>query len=89
MRLGLIALLFLLASPTHAACVDEVGAARAKRYVSQCLKISPATHPPCNALNACEVIRSEIARGCALAAAAERSSVPAFCRPYLQTPPAR
>lgn len=58
-----------------ASCTDEVGAAKARRLVDQCIEISPATHPPCNAENACELIINEIKRGCSMA----DNDKPAFC----------
>jgi hypothetical protein len=57
-------------------CDDTAGRAQAHRYVQQCLEVSPATHPPCNAANPCSLIRDEIRRGCALLG----STAPAFCR---------
>jgi hypothetical protein len=45
-------------------CRETVGDKLSKQYVSQCLEVSPATHPPCNAANSCDLITSEIARGC-------------------------
>jgi uncharacterized protein len=39
-------------------CRDTVGASRAAVYVRQCIAVAPETHPPCNALNACEMIIS-------------------------------
>ncbi|MBW8882783.1 MAG: hypothetical protein JF615_15590 [Asticcacaulis sp.] len=58
-------------------CKDEVGAAAAKKLVDQCLAVSPATHPPCNAENACSLIRSEIKRSCDMLPADEQ--IPAEC----------
>jgi hypothetical protein len=46
--------------------------------VSQCLEVSPATHPPCNAANACAQIQGEIRRGCTLLG----KDAPAFCTTY-------
>lgn len=48
------------------ACSSQIGAIEAQALVQQCIAVSPATHPPCNAVNSCAMIRSEIARGCAL-----------------------
>ena len=48
------------------ACRDEIGPAAAKRLVARCFDASPATHPPCNAVNPCAMIREEIARSCKL-----------------------
>ncbi len=47
-------------------CKQEVGSRQAERLVEHCLNVSPATHPPCNAQNTCDLIRSEIERGCAM-----------------------
>ena len=46
----------------------EIGPEAAARHVERCLQVSPATHPPCNALNPCRLILDEIRRGCALLA---------------------
>lgn len=45
-------------------CDREIGEVAAERLVSQCLNVSPATRPPCNAANSCALIEDEIARGC-------------------------
>ncbi len=59
-------------------CLKTAGAVRANELVRRCLKVSPATHPPCNAENACSMIRDEIKRGCALLGA----GAPQFCDQY-------
>lgn len=59
-------------------CLKTVGAVRANELVRRCLKVSPATHPPCNAENACSLIRDEIKRGCALLG----TGGPQFCEQY-------
>ncbi len=59
-------------------CRREIGNASAKQLVKQCLQVSPATHPPCNAENACSLIRNEIRRGCRLLG----TKAPDFCEPY-------
>lgn len=61
--------------PTDVACSQSAGDEKANEYVRECLQVSPATHPPCNASNACSLIIDEIKRGCAMIAT-ER---PAFC----------
>jgi hypothetical protein len=77
-------LLLLAALPTGAAltqdvpCSKSAGVRRAAEYVRQCRDVSPATHPPCNAENACELIISEIKRSCALIGA----DAPKFCAEY-------
>lgn len=57
-------------------CEAEIGTARAGRLVRQCIEVSPATRPPCNARNACGMIRDEIARGCDMLDPGDR---PGFC----------
>lgn len=47
-------------------CLSEVGAAAAARLVEQCVRVSPATRPPCNAQNSCALIQGEIDRACAM-----------------------
>ncbi len=47
-------------------CAAELGPQRAAVLVKQCTTVSPATRPPCNAANSCQLIESEILRGCAL-----------------------
>jgi len=49
---------------TDKSCSDEIGEQKAARLVKQCLEVSPATHPPCNAWNPCELIEREIRRNC-------------------------
>ena len=67
------------AHPTEAPCSQSAGEAKANEYVRQCLEVSPATHPPCNAANACELILDEIRRGCAMLPA----NRPAYCADYV------
>jgi len=52
-------------------CEAQIGEAAAQRLVERCLAVSPATHPPCNAQNACETIQGEIDRACAMYGAEE------------------
>lgn len=82
MRLMLIASAALaFANVAHAqnqSCRAEVGARAAQQLVDRCTDISPATHPPCNASNPCEMIRDEIARGCRYARATP-GSAPSWC----------
>lgn len=63
------------AEPT---CNQSIGAQKAHQLVEQCLDVSPATHPPCNAANACSLIEDEIRRGCSMLG----KDAPGFCRPY-------
>lgn len=47
-------------------CRTLIGEKRAHMLVRQCINVSPATHPPCNASNSCEMIIEEIDRGCGM-----------------------
>ena len=75
-----VAMILLAGCHTAAArsCEETAGRARAATYVAQCLQVSPATHPPCNAANPCELIQAEIRRGCALL----QTGAPPFCQAY-------
>ncbi len=64
---------------SDASCNQSVGPERANRMVQDCLAVSPATHPPCNAQNSCSLIIDEIKRGCSLL---QPRSAPAFCSEY-------
>jgi hypothetical protein len=66
-------------SATGPACSQAVGEERSKRLVSECLAVSPATHPPCNAANSCVLIIDEIKRSCAMM---DSRTAPAFCNEY-------
>ncbi|WP_440631860.1 lysozyme inhibitor LprI family protein [Brucella sp. 22210] len=57
-------------------CKQEIGAKAANILVNQCKEISPATNPPCNAANSCDLIRDEIKRGCSMAG----DKKPAYCQ---------
>src|ERR1700722_8711430 len=59
-------------------CLNAVGIERSRQLVNECLQVSPATHPPCNAQNACSMIVDEIKRSCALMG----SGAPGFCGEY-------
>lgn len=53
--------------PTKASsCLSEAGKTAANRLVARCIQVSPATHPPCNVANPCEMIQGEIDRSCAM-----------------------
>jgi hypothetical protein len=58
-------------------CAGEIGPARARELALQCRDVSPATRPPCNVANSCEMIQSEIERGCELLG----EDAPPFCVP--------
>lgn len=62
-----------------ASCRQSVGSERANRMVQDCLAVSAATHPLCNAQNSCSLIVDEIKRGCSLL---QPRSAPAFCAEY-------
>ncbi len=59
-------------------CLNAVGIERSRKLVNECLLVSPATHPPCNAQNACSLIVDEIKRGCGLIG----QGAPGFCSEY-------
>jgi len=59
-------------------CLQAVGAERSKKLVEECLQVSPATHPPCNSQNSCQLIIDEIKRSCSLLG----QSKPSFCAEY-------
>src|SRR5271170_2784658 len=83
LRFLLMLPLLAVALPAWAAsCKQAAGEGWAKAYVEQCLEVSPATHPPCNVENPCELIISEITRGCALLVKGG-DDVPPFCKPEL------
>jgi hypothetical protein len=63
---------------TDKTCLQTAGKARAEQLVKECLKVSPATHPPCNSQNSCELITDEIRRSCALLG----FEAPSFCDGY-------
>jgi hypothetical protein len=63
---------------TDKTCLQTAGKARAEQLVKQCLQVSPATHPPCNTQNSCELITDEIRRSCALLG----FEAPSFCDGY-------
>jgi hypothetical protein len=73
------------AASTYEACSKTIGAARAKELVAQCLNVSLATRPPCNAANACEMIVEEIERGCGFLKG--DPTAPAFCKQKITAAP--
>lgn len=58
-------------------CLNDIGAEAAQRLVDRCIVVSPATHPPCNVANPCEMIQGEIDRSCEMYAPGEAK--PAEC----------
>ena len=96
MRVTILAALIALASGGVAAeqadpsarmrpCTETAGPERSALMVRQCIQVSPATHPPCNADNICGLIRDEIIRGCTLIRAGQAGTTPEpeFCEDYL------
>ncbi len=67
------------ADPTASTCLKAVGPEGSKRLVEECLAVSPATRPPCNAQNSCVLIIDEIKRSCSLL---DARTAPAFCNEY-------
>jgi hypothetical protein len=63
---------------TTGTCLNAVGIERSRQLVNECIQVSPATHPTCNAQNACSLIVDEIKRGCALIG----QGAPGFCAEY-------
>ena len=47
-------------------CDAQIGQAAAKRLAERCLLVSPASHPPCNVANSCDLIQGEIDRACGM-----------------------
>lgn len=47
-------------------CLETLGEAASTRLVQRCIAVSPATRPPCNAANPCDLIQGEIDRSCAM-----------------------
>ncbi|GAM97735.1 hypothetical protein U91I_01363 [alpha proteobacterium U9-1i] len=64
------------APAAEGSCAAERGPQPAQLLVDQCIAVSPATHPPCNAANSCAMMEAEVARACGLLDAAQR---PMFC----------
>ena len=58
-------------------CLLDQGADASARLVARCIAVSPATHPPCNAANPCQMIQNEIDRSCEMIPAGEAR--PAEC----------
>jgi hypothetical protein len=66
------------ASSSTGTCLNAVGIERSRQLVNECIQVSPSTHPPCSAQNACSLIVDEIKRGCAMIA----QGAPGFCAEY-------
>lgn len=76
-----VLLLISMASEVSAqSCRQTAGLQRSRELVRQCLQVSPATRPPCNSANSCDLIIDEIKRGCAMLT----TDAPLFCKKYLR-----
>ncbi len=64
-------------SSSDGTCLSEIGKTASDRLVERCIMVSPATHPPCNAANSCQMIQGEIDRSCAMYGPGEKK--PAEC----------
>ncbi len=64
-------------SSSNGTCLSDIGKAASDRLVQRCIMVSPATHPPCNAANSCQMIQDEIDRACAMYGPDEKK--PAEC----------
>jgi hypothetical protein len=62
-------------------CGQTAGIAKAQELVRQCMQVSEATHPPCNATNPCDMMIDEIKRNCTMRQNS-RIAVPSFCNQY-------
>jgi len=67
-----------VSADAEVACNKSAGQQKAELLVQQCQQVSPATHPPCNVANACDLMIDEIRRGCAMI----DKNAPAFCASY-------
>lgn len=56
----------LVSSAQPLSCRAEIGEEASKDLAYRCRLLSPATRPPCNADNACQMIQDEIDRSCAI-----------------------
>jgi len=72
------------ANAADKSCAEAIGQKRAESLVKQCINVSPATHPPCNAANSCGMINSEVDRGCGLLG--DDPNAPAYCHFNLTKP---
>ena len=45
-------------------CRQAIGEAASAKLVQRCIAVSPATRPPCNSANPCDLIQGEIDRSC-------------------------
>lgn len=52
------------AEASSTSCTLDQGSDAAMDLVRRCMAVSPATHPPCNPENPCQLIQDEIDRAC-------------------------
>lgn len=71
-------LMLAVAARAEESCRATIGPSRAAALVARCVTVSPATRPPCNASNPCDLIEDEIARGCEILG----EDAPDFCIAY-------
>ena len=64
-------------SAEEKSCAGELGKKPSDTLVKWCINVSPATHPPCNSNNACNLITDEIKRGCGFLK--NETSPPGYC----------
>lgn len=65
------------AEASSTSCTLDQGSDGAMELVRRCMAVSPASHPPCNPDNPCQLIQDEIDRACAQYGADEAK--PAEC----------
>lgn len=56
----------LPAEASSTSCTLDQGSDGAMELVRRCMAVSPASHPPCNPNNPCQLIQDEIDRACAM-----------------------
>lgn len=54
------------AEASSTSCTLDQGSDAAVALASRCTRVSPASHPPCNPENPCQMIQDEIDRSCAM-----------------------
>ena len=79
--IGVLLLTSGAAMAADGSCRSTAGAQKSAELVRECKAISEATHPPCNALNPCDMMVEEITRSCAARRQAHIAA-PAFCGQY-------
>lgn len=54
------------AEASSTSCTLDQGSDAAVALAARCTQVSPASHPPCNPENPCQMIQDEIDRACAM-----------------------